>query len=381
MFEAQTGDVDLQQKDIDGKGEIFVNSGVGNCGIKGRTSRPARVFPANTITVDFFGNAYYRSSPYKMATHNHVFSLSGDILKNELIGLYVVGTMSYLTKVFSYNDMGTWAKIKEQTITLPVSISGDVDLAYMESFIRELESVRVCELGKWLVASGLDDCRLTPSEQKSLDDWRGGKVETTVRKVTEIFDVSNTHCVFGEWVEGRPGKVPYVTASSCNNSVSSYIDYKDEFLDRGNAIVIGGKTFVVTYQSEDFFSNDSHNLVLHLKDTRHRSREVYLYLIAAINAAMRSKYSWGDSISYKKIQKDMIVVPVTSSGEIDLDFMASFVRAIIKRVIRGVVEWTDQEIAAAKKAQVPLPYNKSAMDEPEEGDWEGRMAAFEDSDA
>lgn len=75
LFDGQTGDVDLQAKDIDGKGEFFINSGVGNQGVKGRTSRPARTFPAGTITVDFFGNAYLRDFPFKMATHNHVFAL------------------------------------------------------------------------------------------------------------------------------------------------------------------------------------------------------------------------------------------------------------------------------------------------------------------
>ena len=44
MFKAQTGDVDLQQKDINGKGSYFINSGLENDGIKGKTDRPARVF-------------------------------------------------------------------------------------------------------------------------------------------------------------------------------------------------------------------------------------------------------------------------------------------------------------------------------------------------
>ena len=41
LFTSSTGDVDLQQKDINGKGEFFINSGVVNRVIKGRTDRPA----------------------------------------------------------------------------------------------------------------------------------------------------------------------------------------------------------------------------------------------------------------------------------------------------------------------------------------------------
>ncbi len=127
IFDSDTGDVDLQQKDIDGEGEFFINSGLQNYGIKGKTSRKAKIFPANTITVDFFGYAFYRPFPYKMATHNHVFSLSGDIIKNEKIGLYLVSLMSYFPKLFSFSEMATWNKIKELTLDIPITKSGEYD--------------------------------------------------------------------------------------------------------------------------------------------------------------------------------------------------------------------------------------------------------------
>lgn len=239
--------------------------------------------------------------------------------------------------------------LKNVKINVPVTDLGAIDLDYIDAYIRELEAARIRDLDKWLQVSGLDDCHLNPDEQRALDDWHEGRVRSERRKVVELFDVANTHCVLGEWVAGRKGKVPYVTASACNNSVSSYVDYKDEFIDRGNAIVIGGKTFVVTYQSEDFFSNDSHNLVLHLKDKRHRVRDVYLYLIGAINAGLSAQYSWGDSVSYKKIQKDEIVIPVSPSEEIDYDFMLRFIRATIKQTIRSVVAWKDRELALTRR--------------------------------
>ena len=102
LFVADKGDVDLQQKDINGKGYYFINSGVDNLGIKGRTDRPAKVFPANSITIDFWGYAYYRDFEYKLATHNHVFSLTGDIIKNREIGLFLVSRMKAFSKAFSY---------------------------------------------------------------------------------------------------------------------------------------------------------------------------------------------------------------------------------------------------------------------------------------
>lgn len=81
----------------------------------------------------------------------------------------------------------------------------------------------------------------------------------------------------------------------------SFISYKDEFIEEGNSIMIGGKTLVITYQSQDYFSNDSHNLALYIKDARGRTEDVQLFLITALYKSLKPLYSWGDSISKKKI--------------------------------------------------------------------------------
>lgn len=160
LFDVQTGDVDLQQSDVNGKGCLFVNSGLGNNGIKGRTDREARIFPANTITVDFWGNAFYRDFAYKMATHNHVFSLSGKVIKNREIGLYLTSQMYRFRTLFSYTNMGTWRKISALNITLPIQTDDTgqpvidpahtyhpdgfiPDWEYMEAYIRAVEKLVV----------------------------------------------------------------------------------------------------------------------------------------------------------------------------------------------------------------------------------------------
>lgn len=149
LFEASTGDVDLQKKDINGKGQYLINSGVDNRGIKGRTDRPAKIFPANTITIDFWGNAYYRDFEYKMATHNHVFSLAGNVIKNKHVGMYIVGMLSKLPMLFSYDNMATWNKLKVLEISLPVTIAGDIDFDYMEHYIRAIEKLAIADVVKY----------------------------------------------------------------------------------------------------------------------------------------------------------------------------------------------------------------------------------------
>lgn len=149
LFEASTGNVDLQQKDINGKGTFFINSGVENNGIKGKTDRDARIFPANTITIDFWGYAFYRDFEYKLATHNHVFSLSGDVIKNKEVGLYLTGQLSHLPSMFSYNNMATWTRLKELEIVLPVDDKDEIDFDYMESYIKAIEKEVIADVIKY----------------------------------------------------------------------------------------------------------------------------------------------------------------------------------------------------------------------------------------
>lgn len=148
LFSAETGDVDLQQSDINGRGTYFINSGLQNNGIKGKTDKCAKIFPSNTITVDFWGNAFYRNFDYKMATHNHVFSLSGVSIKNEQVGLYLVSSMSYLSKIYSYSDMGTWNKMKKLEIVLP-TLDDEIDYKFMEDFIHVIEKLIIKDVVMW----------------------------------------------------------------------------------------------------------------------------------------------------------------------------------------------------------------------------------------
>ncbi len=343
LFDAQTGDVDLQQIDINGKGNIFINSGLENCGIKGKTDRKAKIFPPNTLTVDFWGNSYYRSFEYKMATHNHVFSLFPKYKMNECIGLYITSQMNYLKKIFSYGNMGTWTRIKEQMIFLPTTKNGNIDFSYMEKYIEELQQQQHNKIETFFKNIGLDNCELTRKETESLRRFKNQQIEFKQFEIVEKFNVKNSQNNLKSDVVFESGNTPYVTASEGNNSVVSRISCADNLKESGNSIMIGGKTLVVTYQPEDFVSNDSHNLILYLKDSEKRTENIQLFCVCALNHFLKPIYSWGDSISKTKIQKDILSLPVTAHGSIDYDFMETFISAQKKLVAQKVVRWLEQQ--------------------------------------
>ena len=251
----------------------------------------------------------------------------------------VVGRFSYGEKLRSSQSL----KIKME---LPIK-NGQIDLDFMEKFVAELEARRSAELEAYLSAAGLKDYALSAEEEQALARLENGQVAFAPFKVIDLFNVKNTANILAGDISDGSGSTPYLSAGRGNNAVSAYISYDEKFLEEGDCIFIGGKTFVLTYQPKDFFSNDSHNLCLYFKEKAKLDRLQYFALIACLEKSLGHKYSWGDSISKTKIQSDTVFLPVTAANDVpDYAYMQTLLSAVQKRVIKSVVQYADQKIAA-----------------------------------
>ncbi len=209
-----------------------------------------------------------------------------------------------------------------------------------EERIRELEEERIRELAAYLSVSGLDNYKLSKEEENALANFLGIKWEK--HAITDVFHIENTHSILASDIVPDSGVTPYLCASAENNGVSSFISYDKKYLEHGNCIFIGGKTFVVSYQEQDFYSNDSHNLALRLKNTTPK-KENQLFLATCVRKSLGHKYTWGNSISKEKIKSDSVMMP-TNYTEIE-----TFMRAVQKLVVQDVSEYTARRIAATKE--------------------------------
>ncbi len=328
----------------------FVTAGERDEGISAFIANDVDIFLENTTTIDMFGSAKYRN--YKYGCDDHITVVHTEKLPKP-VAIFIASAIhkkSY-TGEFHYGRNFYAKDADELTIWLPTQ-NGKIDFAFMENFIAELEADRIAELEAYLVATGLSDYSLTEAEERVLADFEKEKFEKF--NVIDIFDVKNTKNILSKDIVQNSGVTPYLCASAENNAISAYISYNETYLDKGNCVFIGGKTFVVTYQEKDFYSNDSHNLVLHLKNQT-KSRLNQLYLATCINKSLGHKYSWGDSISNRKIQTDQISLPAIVSplgvrGLPNYALMDTFISAIQKLVIKEVVLYADKKIAATQKA-------------------------------
>ena len=105
---------------------------------------------------------------------------------------------------------------------------------------------------------------------------------------------------------------------------------------KGHCILIGGKTFTITYQHQDFVSNDSHNIVIRAKDDT-ISENTYLFLVTALKASLSSKYSWGDAVTKDKLLDNYIKLPATSEGQPDFLYMDRYMSGVDASVKSSVL--------------------------------------------
>ncbi|MGI5085862.1 restriction endonuclease subunit S, partial [Treponema putidum] len=232
--------------------------------------------------------------------------------------------------------------------------------------IEELEAERIEELEAYLTATGLKNYKLSQNDVKSLDEFNeivystppppknNNKGSGVIQgrywrkfQLKDLFEIKNTHNILSTEIVTDSGATPYLCASAANNAVNSYIDYDENFLETGNCIFIGGKTFVVTYQQNNFYSNDSHNLALYLKNAETTELN-QLSLVTCIYKNLRHKYTWNNSVSHAKILSDTIFLPV-KNNEPDYAFMERFMIAVQKLVIKDIVVWTNKKMEAYKK--------------------------------
>ncbi len=229
-------------------------------------------------------------------------------------GYFIATVIRTVCRKYAYSDMANKDTIGAEKIKLPVDETGNPDFLYMELYMKNLELA---------VSSSLTDLQSAKKSDAlgkfNLNKWKP-------YRIIDLFTIKNTHSILKSEIIEDSGNTPYVTASNENNGVYSYVRYHEYLKEEGNCIMIGGKTLTITYQKDDFFSNDSHNLVLYLKDNDYRNEEVYLFLITALRTSIGHSYSWGDSISFKSIQKDYINLPVDSTGIPDFKYMKNYIK-------------------------------------------------------
>lgn len=296
--------------------------------------------PKNTFSLVQVGESVCLFRKNEWYASQNIFILIP--LNEKLVKTFKFISSSINKALYIYKSAYTYptlAELRKIQILLPTKDEA-IDYVFMESFVAELETYRIAELEAFLLATGLNDYNLTKDEEELLKNYN--TLEFSEFDISSVFDIVNTHSILSNQIKNYNGTIPYLCASSDNNGISSYVEYDDRYLDKGNCIFIGGKTFIVSYQKDDFFSNDSHNLALYYKELVPSENENLLFA-TCIMKSLKYLYSWGNSVSKTKIKTNKITLP-SKNGKVDISMASTLITALKKIVIKDVVLYNNNRI-------------------------------------
>lgn len=337
LFTSSNGNFDIQKCHINNTGNYVITAGLTNNGILGRSDISAKLFDKGTITIDMFGNAFYRHFKYKMVTHARVFSLKPIFNISFRQGLFLANAMKFLKMKFGYDNMCSWDKIKFLKISLPVK-NGEIDLSFMENFISKIECERMNELGCYLRASGLSDYELTNKELKAIQDFGKGTV---------VFNGFAFDDIFNKIAQGRrlrkedqqPGEIPFVMSGVANTGVVNYVSNPVAFFPKNSITIdIFGNTF---YREYSFGAGDDTGV--YWNDEKEYSKNLMLFFAAAMSKFVNGKYFYGHKLRSSQSLKFKMMLPL-NNGNPDFCLMETLISAVQKLVIKDIVLYSKTKI-------------------------------------
>lgn len=125
----------LKQSDrIDGEIPL-VTAGGERQGVATYIAKGGKLFSGRNITIDMFGNVFYRN--YSFYADDNILVLSGQH-RTELELVYIVGVLQYLSEMYSYKEQFRLNSYMRTLLPLPIDTYGQPDRSYMENYIKQV---------------------------------------------------------------------------------------------------------------------------------------------------------------------------------------------------------------------------------------------------
>ena len=323
-------------------------AGTTNMGVVNYISNPVASFPKNSITIDIFGNTFYRDYAFGAGDDTGVYWNDEIEYSPNVMLFFSVAMHRSLLGKYSYGKKLRSSQSKNFTMFLPVTDSGDINFAFMENFIaeleaeqiEELEAERVAELSAYLTVSGLDNYELSKDEEQAIEDsssydWRSFNLKELYGKSTRGKRLKSEDRI--------PGTLPFVTAGEAEEGVSAFIGNDVQVFEKNTTTIdMFGSAKYRNYQ----YGGDDHVAIVH---TESIPMKAAIFVTSACHkAAHTGKFDYGHNFYAKDADALNIMLP-SKNGKPDYEAMELLISAIQKLVIKDVALYTERKITATKQ--------------------------------
>ena len=196
----------------------------------------------------------------------------------------------------------------------------------------------------------IDESEIENQFQKLESDFKKAGGKFIKKQVSDFFDIKgNPQLDKSEHKFTVNGEYPYFTRTTNNNGILGYVEFKDnEHLIKGNSIAVGMMAMKFFYIKSDYYSGQF-TKSLHPKFEGF-DENIAQFFISIFN--MYSEYLKAQLVRdfEKKLYAQSVRVPITTTGQLDLDYIRKFVTEIKRVHIETLRLKAEHEIEALKIA-------------------------------
>lgn len=298
------------------KGNIpLVTAGFQNAGVAELIKNEEQKSYFNAVTIDMFGNSFYREYEFKCDDNIHV-------LKNKALnrfnGNFIANCFNQTTQnTFSYGKQFRLKTLEKLKILFPTNEKGEPDFEFMEAFMKQKEQEKFQEYNDYI-----------SQRIKTLKDFKS--VESIEEKKWAEFFLKD---IFKEIQRGKrlkkadhqKGKMPYVSSTGSNNGVDGYVGNKEKVRIFSNCLTIAnsGSVGACFYQPFKFVASD------HVTKLKNDNFNEYTYkFISSLVKRLGIKYSFNREMNDARIKREKILLPVNEKKEPDYDYMENYMKQL-----------------------------------------------------
>ena len=291
---------------------------------------------------------YYQEKPYFTGDKIKIFKSRYERFSNKNAHFFI----AMLNRTFSKFSWGSSSfnvnVIKSQPVHLPTK-NGEMDFAFMEYFISELEQKRMQNLQAYLKATGLDNYNLTSEEEKVLNEFN--KIQWGTFRMGDIFDKVKTKKLpyKAEELSKEPigaYTLPCLTSSFKNQGLN-YFAPREEATVIKNVISIPSNSDVYRayFQSTDFTVLSDAYAIKWIFNDNDLTPNQYLFAVQAINKVTDLPiYSYKNKLGgWNVVKEKYIQLPINNNAP-DLIIMDNLISAIKKLAIKDVVKFVENKL-------------------------------------
>lgn len=310
---------DIYEREREEGTKPYITATANNNGIGYFVGNMNDTLEAGCLSVNRNGSVgYCFYHPYSALYGNDTRKLRPKV-KNKYISLFISMCITSQREKYGYGyKMGT-GRLKRQRILLPVDNYGKPDWRFMEEYMKMKEKQilkpTIDKLCKQLINNELlGGGNLLHSNWKEFVFGDEFSIESTQSGIDKNKLIK------------EQGNIPYITRTDVTNGIDMFIcEQSSKYnVDEGNVITIGLDTQTVFYQPTSFYTGQNIQVIRHPKLDRYNAQ----FLIVAIKKLV-NKFSWGSyGATLTRLRKSKIYLPVDSNGNIDFQFMSSFMRHI-----------------------------------------------------